>query len=353
MGNTFFIHAANIHQGGGERLLNAVLAALPPEYRVVLTVDQRMPMLGMLPLSVEVKQIKNSVFARLFVELWLFVKATKDDCVLCFGNLPPLLQLRAFTSIFVQNRYIVDTVGLNGLKIWTRLRIFFERSWFRWGVRHADQYIVQTSSMQSLVGKLVKGYAPVVVAPFMSPVAGARKTEATSDVGNPSRLPAEFVYPASGEVHKNHRRLIEAWCLLAGEGIRPRLLLTIDPLVFPELCSWIQGQVYSRSLNVKNLGTIDAGSMAVVYKESDVLIYPSLVESFGLPLLEASAAGLAIIAAERDYVRDVVHPKETFDPLSAVSIARAVKRFFQHQPSKPGLLSPAEFIRLSINFANQ
>jgi len=46
-----------------------------------------------------------------------------------------------------------------------------------------------------------------------------------------------------------------------------------------------------------------------------------------LPLIEAREANIDIIAPELDYVRDVVCPVETFDPLSPISIARAVKRY--------------------------
>ena len=40
-----------------------------------------------------------------------------------------------------------------------------------------------------------------------------------------------------------------------------------------------------------------------------------------------SLLDLPIPASELDYVRDVVNPVETFDAGSAVSIARAVRRF--------------------------
>jgi hypothetical protein len=33
-----------------------------------------------------------------------------------------------------------------------------------------------------------------------------------------------FLYVASGEPHKNHRNLVEAWTLLAEEGIKPGLV---------------------------------------------------------------------------------------------------------------------------------
>ena len=81
-----------------------------------------------------------------------------------------------------------------------------------------------------------------------------------------------------------------------------------------------------------------------LYKCAGALIFPSASESFGLPLVEAAACGLPIVAAETDYVRDVVIPLETFDPESAVSIARAVRRFLGC-PETPGpVMTASEFV---------
>jgi glycosyltransferase involved in cell wall biosynthesis len=143
-----------------------------------------------------------------------------------------------------------------------------------------------------------------------------------------------FLYVASGEPHKNHRSLVEAWTLLAGEEIRPALCLTLDQDRFPDLCDWIEDITKMAGLNVTNLGSISAEDLKRVYGEALALIYPSDFESLGLPLIEARCAGLPILAAERDYVRDAVDPEETFDPNSPVSIARAVKRFLGI-PEKP------------------
>ena len=53
----------------------------------------------------------------------------------------------------------------------------------------------------------------------------------------------------------------------------------------------------------------------------------------------------AIIAAERDYVRDIVTPVETFDPESPVSIARAVRRFLGQPESPIAVTTADEFLR--------
>ena len=75
------------------------------------------------------------------------------------------------------------------------------------------------------------------------------------------------------------------------------------------------------------------------------MIFPSTSESFGLPLIEATHAGLPILASELDYVRDVCSPVQTFDPTSPVSIARAVKRFLAAPEPALQLRSPQEFWR--------
>ena len=78
-------------------------------------------------------------------------------------------------------------------------------------------------------------------------------------------------------------------------------------------------------------------------------IFPSHMESFGLPLLEPQSMGLPIIASERDFVRDVVVPVETFDPDSSISIFRAVRRFLSvsEPPMRP--LKPSDFLTQLMN----
>ncbi|MGO0790243.1 glycosyltransferase [Herbaspirillum seropedicae] len=351
MGNTLFIHAVNIHQGGGERLLKALLGAIDPRARTVLNVDRRMPLPATIPTGLEVRRVNRSVMARLWAELWLYRHAAQGDSILCFGNLPPLLPVKAFVSVFVQNRYLIDNVGLKSLKPWPRLRIKLERMWLRFGIKNASQFVVQTPSMQRLMQALAKDTQPVLIAPFAESVAESVSESFQSSVPPAAERLPNFLYVASGEDHKNHRRLIQAWQLLAAEGIRPSLVLTVDATNFPDLCAWIDGQTALHTLKVSNLGTVDAAAVAGLYEQADALVYPSQLESFGLPLIEASAAGLDLIAAELDYVRDVAAPAHSFDPTSAVSIARAIKRYCGYPAPALQLLTPAQFLRLSLRRA--
>jgi glycosyltransferase involved in cell wall biosynthesis len=337
---TLFINAANIHQGGGEKLLNALLSVVDSQYPCVLTVDERMRLPAQMPAGLQVRRVRRSMLARLAAEWWLYRRAGKDDRVLCFGNLPPLLRLKAFTSVFVQNRYLVDDVSLHDLKPWIRLRITLERLWLRFSMCNADKFLVQTPSMLHLMRVITPDVVPIVLTPFAESASKVNRPQCDERQG----LLPTFLYVASGEAHKNHRRLIQAWSLLATEGVRPQLLLTLDTASFPELCAWIADQSRECGLQIQNLGKIYAAAMATAYGRTDALIYPSLFESFGLPLIEASVAGVPIIAAELDYVRDIVSPAQTFDPASAVSIARAVKRFCGLMSDEIGIDGPAEFL---------
>jgi glycosyltransferase involved in cell wall biosynthesis len=173
---------------------------------------------------------------------------------------------------------------------------------------------------------------PVICAPFI-PVHTHKESVEMAE------KKFDFIYVASGEPHKNHEALISAWDLLADEGMFPSLALTLKPEATPELCARLAERIKRRGLRIVNLGVISRDHLLEVYQQSDALIYPSSFESFGLPLIEARQVGLPVLAAELDYVRDVIDPNETFDPNSHISIARAVRRHLQSRKSDPVLYS--------------
>ena len=64
-------------------------------------------------------------------------------------------------------------------------------------------------------------------------------------------------------------------------------------------------------------------------KKSNLLIFASETESFGLPLLEASGYGVDIIAADADYVLETCRPKFLFNPKEPKSLIRALTLYFE------------------------
>lgn len=325
-GGRLLIHAPNIHQGGGRTLLIAILQALAISHewkQVVVTLDERLKLDESLTGKLTTVRVAPTLLARLRAEWSLSKSARREDLLLCFGNLPPLLAVQARVVLFLQNHYLVEGVPALELPFRLKTRLQIERLWLRRAVHRCNVVIVQSPSMQRRVKEVLGVKA--IVAPFVE-AASPREESAPEKT-------LDYLYIASGEPHKNHRRLIEAWIHLAEQGHFPSLGLTLDPMAHEVLCRWIADKASLHALQIKMLGTLSSEQVERTYLGSKALIFPSLFESFGLPLVEAMALGVPILASERDYVRDVITPVETFDPESPVSIARAVLRHL-HLPHK-------------------
>ncbi len=324
-----YLHAPNVHQGGGLNLLRALLSALTGP--AVLQLDARFAPLPPLPEGTVVHHVAPRIIARLGAERRLARRLTPDDTVLCFGNLPPLWRVSARVVVFVQNVYLLDAAHMQALPWKLRARVHIERLWLKTFLRDAE-VIVQTETMaQKAKARL---HRPARVIPFRDPLPDPERSAAPE---------YDFIYVASGEAHKNHTRLFEAWAELAARGVKPSLALTHDPGANTPLGSALT-QARAKGARIEIVSADGVEAMAALYAKARFLVFPSMFESFGLPLLEAAQIGLPIVAAERDYVRDVVQPKETFDPLSARSIARAVLRALDQATEPPVPRSAAEFL---------
>jgi len=329
------IHAPNIHHGGGGVLLCDLLKSVNMiPIQVLLVVDSRINLPEELPQSIIVKKINGTIFNRLFAEFSLKFKARKGDFVLCFGNLPPLFSLPSFVVTYVQNRFLIDSQSLGLLPIKIRMKIRLEKVWLRLFRFNSNQYFVQTSTMRSFLANSLGERVKISVSPFHASPLSNESFSNTYD----------FIYIASGESHKNHDILIKSWALLGKEGIFPSLALTLDEEKFPELVSNIRIQSKQLNLKIINLGALNRREIIGALKASSALVYPSKIESFGMPLIEAKDLDIPIIASELDYVWDVVLPKETFDPNSPLSISRAIKRFLKINAVQTKIKSPSDFL---------
>ena len=320
---SFILHAPNIHQGGGLILLKTILENLPKNS--ILFLDIRLPFPTKELLNAKVFWVKPTILSRLRAEWKLKSVAVESTDVICFGNLPPLLSCKGNVTLFIQNRYCIDkSISLNEFKIRIRIRILIERFWFRSRLIYIKNFVVQTKSMRKILKSNFK--KNVKVLPFVPNINLSIK-EANLKLDESQ---FDFVYVASGDPHKNHKNLIYAWIELSKSGIHPSLCLTIDNSTYFELCDWIRTISKEYSLNIENYGLIKHSKVLSLYKQSKALIFPSFLESFGLPLVEASFLNLPIIASELDYVRDIVSPTQSFDPSSSTSIARAVRRYLNN-----------------------
>ena len=329
------LHAPNVHVGGGFVLLKDILS-VPYSGQLWANLDMRASTLLELPAGAEYYFVRPSLVDRVKAEFRLYRTANSDDIVFCFHGMPPLLPARGRVIVFQQNRLYLGLDSLSNFSTRTRIRLACERFVCRLFKKRAAEYIVQTPSMQSEVIAWHGGNPVVRVIPFMKPASVKSAASTAED-------PVDFVYVADGEAHKNHRALISAWILLAQEGIYPSLGLTL-PDRSMSLWQEFEPKIAMHRLRIVNFGAMSHEAILALYCSAQALVFPSITESFGLPLLEAAQAGLPIIASELDYVRDVCEPCETFNPHSSRSIARAIKRFLNMPGDRLRIRTAAEFL---------
>jgi len=139
-------------------------------------------------------------------------------------------------------------------------------------------------------------------------------------------LPTQYAfYPANTWPHKNHTTLLKALhllrtkygkrlsCVFTGiaRGGHHAFLKTAEELDLTE--------------QVKLLGHVERGDMPLLYRGASFLIFPSLFEGFGLPLLEAMAADCPVVCSNAASIPEVVGDAALLcDPHDPEAIADAI-----------------------------
>ena len=308
------IYAPNVHQGGGKIILFPILEALKNKKNTNFILDKRLELPKSLILKGRIILVSPSIIARTFLEYRLLKLITKETRITCMGNLPPLWAKSKHVVVYVQNRYLIENISLSSFSLWIQIRINLERWWLKTRAHRVTYFIVQTKSMSKLL-QLRLWRVPGIFLFTVLPKVVKNKSDLTL------KNIYDYVYIASSEPHKNHRHLIEAWKIMAKHGIFPTLCLTIDKDNEPALFRWIDARRQKYDLKIEMVGKLNSSEVNDLYNRSSALVYPSLVESLGLPLLEAAVSGILIIASDLDFVHDIIKPTAVFNPYSPKSIA--------------------------------
>lgn len=97
------------------------------------------------------------------------------------------------------------------------------------------------------------------------------------------------------------------------------------------------------------LGFINDNELAFVYKKALALVFPSLVEGFGFPVLEAMNCGLPVITSKYGSLAEVVgNAGILIDPQNPVEISAAMEKIYsdnllKHEMLRNGIVRAEEF----------
>ncbi len=171
-------------------------------------------------------------------------------------------------------------------------------------------------------------------------VTGEPTAEEVARVRDRFLLTAPFVlYTGNIKPHKNVDRLIEAFSLLRRRSSTDVKLLIIGDEIskYPNLRRLVHK--FQLHQHVRFLGFVPDATLAVLYRLASVFVFPSLYEGFGLPPLEAMAAGAPVVTSNVSSLPEVVGDAALLiDPMDPASIADGMARVLNEPALREDLI---------------
>ena len=162
-------------------------------------------------------------------------------------------------------------------------------------------------------------------------------------------LPARYLlFVGTIEPRKNLTRLLSAFEALQAAGLT-------DALVIVGRRGWLYGDFFARLEKsparkaVLFPGYVPDEDLPAIYAGAQALVFPSLYEGFGLPVLEAMACGTPVVTSNRSSIPEVGGAAARyFDPTDPLHIQEAVRHVLsdpslQAEMRRQGLIQAAHF----------
>ena len=121
-----------------------------------------------------------------------------------------------------------------------------------------------------------------------------------------------LIYPSLYAPHKEHKVLLNALSLMKqvdSQRLKDvRLYFTVNIDEAPNLCRYVK----KNNLNdiVVFMGRLPYEETLSLYRSAHAMLFPSPIETLGLPLIEAAAFGLKIVAPDVPYAHEVLEGYE-------------------------------------------
>jgi len=299
------VSAVNFTEGGPLTVLRDCLAAavavLPAEYEIVALVNRADLLNEPRVRLISIPNSKKSWFHRLYWEWFGFMRISRELKPVLWLSLhditPRVSAVRQ--AVYCHNPAPFYRIGLREALMEPTFLMFnrFYALLYRVFIHRNRYVIVQQNWLRDEFLKRM-GQLPVVVAHPSLPMG-----EKTS-----SRSPGYtfvFVYPALARVFKNIETLCKATQILASRGIRDfEVRLTLDGTE-NRYASWIRKQ-FGDVAQVRFIGRQTKDQMATHYSEADAVVFPSKLETWGLPITEAKARRRPLLVADLPYARETV-----------------------------------------------
>lgn len=316
------LDAIYINNGGGKILLDYLITKFESEkLSIFYLLDNRIK-----NNHPKINESNNFIYLNpsLFERHKFYIKnKNKFKKILCFGNLPPTITL----NIPVYT-YFHQPMFLNIPKEYTfksKATFSLKQFFLNMFKKNTDAWIVQNEFMKKgLMQKYSLKCQKVLILPFYP----------DDDLSNDCsfREKNTFIYVSNAGAHKNHLRLLSAFCSFYDACKTGKLIITVSP-IYHDIYKRIEN-LKSNGYPIENIGFVERKELINNYHKAEYLIFPSLEESFGLGLVEAIGCGCKVIGANLPYLFQACNPSLTFDPTSIKSIEDAFYKAINKQEYK-------------------
>lgn len=219
--------------------------------------------------------------------------------------------------VFQRNAWYFDGAAGGGAGIRARRALALA------ACRGASAVVTPTHAMARSVVSALGPEPPVVVIPhgidtayFAPGLSDGRELvdRALAGTGRP-----RLVYVALASPHKGHDELLAAVRVVAASFPDTTLALTIGPDEPPHGGDRERAQrLIAEAADmpaVRFVGRCGRAGVRALYDWADIAVFPSRLESFGFPLVEAMAMGLPVVASDMSVSRELAGDAALFHPV--------------------------------------
>lgn len=129
-----------------------------------------------------------------------------------------------------------------------------------------------------------------------------------------------FISVSSVRPHKNFGFLVQAFAAVA-DRLPHQLVIVGESQGLRTVDAGLAAQVEALGGRVRFLGRIPDADLRLWVAHADAMVFPSLYEGFGLPPIEAMAAGCPVLSSTAGALQEVCgDAAQYFDPLGSISL---------------------------------
>ncbi|KGE14160.1 glycosyltransferase [Sphingobacterium deserti] len=313
---TIVISAVNLNRGGTLRILRDCLSylssmAVNEDYRIVAIVYKRelvdFPNID----YIETQWPKKRWINRLWYEYFSLRKISKSlqPVELWFSlhdTTPSVLARRRV--VYCHNSFPFLKWNFRDLLFAPKIVLFalFSRFFYQFNIHKNDYVVVQQEWFRTAFVRLFNLHAKhIIVAP---PKVAKSQVDVPMQKG--AKEKTVFIYPAIADSHKNFECICAAAELLWMKGVRNfEVLLTISGEE-NKYTRWLFKRWAKKVPALRFLGYLDQTTLFHYYQLSDCLIFPSKVETWGLPISEFSRYQRPLLLADLPYAHETAQGNE-------------------------------------------